>query len=143
MSEETDSNAVSQETPPTISNRRILWVMGFVVIFGSLAGLIFISRLFGIGFLIGGILAFINYYWLKTSLRKMFVETAEGEHRPHYSAARYISRYLALGAVLAIVFLTHTVPVESVVLGLGSFAFAIIIEAFIRIFSFLFKREEI
>ena len=73
----------------------------------------------------------------------MFVETAEGEHKPQYTAARYFSRYLALGAVLAGIFLTHTVPVESVVLGLGSFAFAIIIEAFIRIFSVLFRREGI
>lgn len=143
MSEETDSTEIVQTAPTPISNQRILWLMAAVVIFGSLATLIFVSKLFGLGFLIGGILAFINYYWLKSSLKKMFVETAEGEHRPHYSAARYISRYFTLGAILAIVFLTHTVPVESVVFGLSSFAFAILIEAFIRIFSLLFKREEI
>ena len=73
----------------------------------------------------------------------MFVETAEGEHKPHYSAARYISRYLTLGAVLGFIILTQTIPIESIVLGMSSFAFAIIIEAFIRIFSFLFRREGI
>lgn len=143
MSEETDSNAALQEQPPPISNRRILWAMAFVVIFGSLASLIFVSKVFGLGVFIGGILAFINYFWLKSSLKKMFVETVEGEHRPRYSAAGYISRYLTLGAVLTLVFLTEIVPIASIILGLGSFAFAILIEAFIRIFSLLFKREGI
>lgn len=143
MSEETDSNAALQEPPVPISNRRILWIMAIVVVLGSLASFIYVSRLFGLGVFIGGILAFINYYWLKHSLKKMFVETAEGEHKPRYSAARYISRYFTLGAVLGFIFLTHTVPIESVVLGMAGFAFAIIIEAFIRIFSFLFRREGI
>jgi len=143
MSEVTDSDAALQEPPAPISNRRILWIMAVVIVLGSIASFIYVSQLFGLGVLIGGILSFINYFWLKSSLKKMFVETAEGEHKPHYSAARYISRYLTLGAVLGIVFLTHTVPIEAVVLGIGSFAFAIIIEAFIRIFSFLFRREGI
>jgi hypothetical protein len=143
MSEETDSNAALQEPPVPISNRRILWTMGIIVVLGSLACLIFVSRQFGAGIFIGGILAFINYYWLKISLKRMFIETAEGEHKPRYSAARYMLRYLTLGAILALVFLTEVVPIASIVLGLGSFAFAIIIEAFIRIFSFLFRREGI
>lgn len=143
MSEETDSDAALQEPPVPISNRRILWTMGVLIVLGSLASLIFVSRLFGLGVFIGGVLAFINYYWLKHSLKKMFIETVEGEHKPRYSAARYISRYLALGAVLGFIILTHTVPIESVVLGMASFAFAIIIEAFIRIFSFIFGREGI
>jgi hypothetical protein len=143
MSEETDSNAALQEPPVPISNRRILWVMGIVVVLGSLTCLIFVSGRFGLGVFIGGILAFVNYYWLKVSLKKMFIETVEGEHKPRYTAVSHISRYLALGAILIFVFLTEIVPIASIVLGLGSFAFAIIIEAFIRIFSFLFRREGI
>ncbi len=142
MSEATDNNAVQPETETPISNRRILWVMGIVVVLGALACLIFISRASGLGFFIGGILAFINYYWLKSSLKKMFVETVEGEYKARYSAARYISRYFTLGAILTVVFLTEAVPIAAVILGLASFAFAIIIEAFIRIFSSLIKREE-
>jgi uncharacterized membrane protein HdeD (DUF308 family) len=143
MSEVTDSNAALQEPPTPISNRRILWMMAVVVVLGTLASFIFGSALFGTGFLIGGVLSFINYFWLKSSLKKMFIETVEGEHKPRYTAARYISRYFTIGAVLAVIFLTHTVPIASVILGIASFAFAIIIEAFIRIFSFFFRREEI
>jgi VanZ family protein len=141
MSETTDHNALPDEPATPISNRRILLEMAIVVILGGLACLIFVSKLFGLGVFIGGILAFVNYYWLKSSLQKMFIETAEGEHKARYSAARYILRYFTLGAILTVIFLTHTVPIESVILGLASLAFAILIEASIRIFSFFFKRE--
>ncbi len=139
MSEVSDSNS---ETVTPISNRRILWLMIIVVVSGTLASLIFVSQLWGLGFFIGGILSFLNFFWLKSSLKKMFVETSEGEHKPHYSAARYISRYFTLAGVLAIIFLTQTVPIASVIFGLVSFAFAIMFEAFIRIFSSLFKRKD-
>jgi hypothetical protein len=143
MSEASDSKREASEIPTPISNRRILWLMGAVIISGTLASLIFISRLWSLGFLIGGILSFLNFFWLKSSLRKMFVETSEGEHKPHYSAARYISRYFTLAAILAVIFLTQALPIASVIFGLVSLAFAILIEAFIRIFSALFKRKEL
>lgn len=144
MSEVSDNNNAGEqeESPTPISNQRILWLMAAVVILGSLACLIFVSRLSGLGFFIGGILAFVNFFWLKSSLKKMFVVSDEGEHKPYYSAARYISRYFTLAAILGLIFLTKTVPVESVIFGLVSFVFAVMIEAFIRIFSSFFKREE-
>jgi hypothetical protein len=141
MSETTDNNAAPSEQATPISNRRILWVMAIVVVLGALTSSVFVSPLFGLGIFIGGILAFVNYYWLKSSLKKMFIETEEGEHKARYSAARYILRYFTLGAILTVVFLTHTVPIESVILGLASMAFAIVVEAFIRICAFFFKRE--
>lgn len=139
MSEAPDSNSV--ETP--ISNRRIIWLMGVVVVLGSLAGLIFVSPLWSLGFFIGGVLSFGNFFWLKSSLKRMFVETTDGEFKPHYSAVRYVLRYFTLGAILGIIFLTHILPALAVVLGLVSLAFAVLIEAFIRIFSHFFKRKEI
>jgi len=139
MSEASDSNS---ETVTPISNRRILWLMVAVIVAGTLASLIFVSRLWALGFFIGGVLSVLNFFWLKSSLKKMFVETSEGEHKPHYSAIRYVSRYFTLAAILAVIFLTQIVPIASVIFGLVSLAFAILIEAFIRIFSSLFKREE-
>ena len=143
MSEATDNKDTKQQTPTPISNRRILWLMAAVVILGGLASLIFVSGLFGLGFFIGGILSFVNYFWLKSSLKKMFVETTDGEYKPHYSAARYLARYLSFAAILLIISLTRTVSVSAMILGLASFAFAIMIEAFIRIFSSFFKEKEI
>jgi chromate transport protein ChrA len=50
-------------------------------------------------------------------------------------------RYVSFGAVLTIVYLTEIVPVAAMLLGLASFALAIIIEAVIRLFSSVFKKE--
>ena len=143
MSEEADNSATGQETPTPISNQRILWLMAAVVILGTIAGLIFVSGLFGLGFFIGGILSFVNYYWLKHSLKKMFVETSEGEYKPHYSAFRYLTRYLTLAIILLAVFLMETRLIAPVIFGLASFAFAILFEAAIRLFNSFFKKKEI
>lgn len=142
MSEASDSNKTASETSTSFSNKRIVWLMILVMVSGSLANFIFISRLSALGFFIGSILSFINFFWLKSSLKKMFVETSEGEYHPHYSAAQYFLRYFTLASILAIIFLTQTLPIASVIFGLVSFVFAILIEAFIRIFSLLFKRKD-
>jgi hypothetical protein len=141
MSEVTDSVTTGQETPAPISNQRILWLMAIVAIAGSLATFIFVSPLFGLGIFIGGVLSFINYFWLKATLKRVFIETAGGEHKTRYSATRYFLRYITLGAILGIIFLTKTVSVGAVILGMTSFAFAIMIEASIRIFSGFLNKE--
>lgn len=142
MSEDTEPDAALKNDSAPISNKRIIYLMGFVVLLGGILSLVLISWLFSVGFFLGGVLSFVNYYWLKASLKKVF-EEAEGGIRPRVSATRYFLRYLALGLVLGFVFLTRTVPIASVILGLTSFAFAVLAEAFIRIFSTVFKQKEI
>ena len=51
-----------------------------------------------------------------------------------FLAGRAFIRYLTFGAVLAVIYLSKAVPMVAVLLGLASFAAAIIFEAFIRIF---------
>lgn len=142
MSDDTDSH-ITEPSIPNISHRRILWLMAIVAVSGGLAGSIFISCAFGIGVLLGGVLSFVNYYWLKISLRKIFASAVEHGEKQRFLAIRYFSRYLTLGAILAIVFLTQTLPIISVILGLSSFALAITVEGFIRLFSTFFKSGEL
>ncbi|MEZ5424913.1 MAG: ATP synthase subunit I [Pyrinomonadaceae bacterium] len=142
MSENSESDVNSREMIKQLSHRRILFVMGMIVILGSIFCSLYVSRLFGLGFFLGGILSFINYYWLKATLKRVFEEASEGE-RPAVSAGRYVGRYLAIGAIIGFVFLTRTVPVASVILGLTSFALAVLVEALIRIFLIVFNRKEI
>ncbi len=94
------------------------------------------------GFLIGGILSFVNYFWLKASLKTLFESVREGE-KPPAIAAGYFWRYLTIGALMLVVFLTKVFPVVAFVLGLVSFAFAVMIEAVLRVFSDVFRRKEI
>ena len=141
MSETNEPIAAEQETVAPLTHRRILTVMAIVAVLSAFVSFVLVSWQFGLGVLLGGILSFINYYWLKFSLKKIFEKTAHGE-RPRFLAVRYTTRYLVLGAVLLVVFLTKTVPVISVVLGMASFALAIVIEGFMRLFASFFNKKE-
>jgi len=140
MSENSEQTA--EQTIQTLSHRRILTIMAAVIVVSVLLGFIFVSSFFAVGVLIGGILSFVNYYWLKQSLKRIFDRAVMGE-QPRFLATRYFLRYMVFGIILAIIYLTKTVSVAAVLLGLGSFAFAIVIEGFIRLFSGLFKKREI
>ena len=142
MSEADNIIETEQPTPTVISHRRILWTMGAVALFASLAGFIFVSWQFGLGVVLGGILSLINYYWLKISLKKIFDQAVSGS-KPRFLAVRYFARYLTLGVILLIIFLTKTVPIVAVILGLGSFALAIVVEGLIRLFSSVFNSKEL
>jgi ATP synthase I chain len=139
MSDDSEPIAAQEETLPPMSQRRILMAMAATTIFGGLLGFTFVSWQFGAGVLFGGSLSLVNYYWLKASLKAVFAKAVAGE-KPRFLAGKYFLRYAAFGAILLIVFLTKTLPVISVLLGLASFAFAIVIEALILLFASFFKK---
>ena len=143
MSEDSEQITVEQqEAVQTLSHTRILILMAFVALFGAITGFIFVGPRFGIGVLIGGALSLVNYYWLKRSLKTVFEQVVEGE-KPPFLVGNYFMRYMTFGVILAIVYLTKVVSVVAVLLGLASFALAIIIEAFIRIFKSFSNKKEI
>jgi hypothetical protein len=145
MSGNSEPSAFEPETIAPLSHRRILWTMAIIVFVGAIASFVFISRQFGAGFTIGGSLAFLNYYWLKRSLKKIFdgvIASAETGEKPRFLAVNYFLRYLGVGALIYIVYLTEAVSMVAVLLGLCVFAVAIVIEGFIRMFSSISKREE-
>ena len=66
MSGNSEPVAAETEQSAPLSHRRILWTMVIVVIIGAILSFVFVSlRSSVLGFIIGGILAFFNYYWLK------------------------------------------------------------------------------
>ena len=142
MSESSEPIIDEQENLAPLSHRRILLIMGLLVLAGSILTFIFVSWQFGLGFMIGGILSFVNYYWLKISLKNVF-ERVITEEYPRFSATKYFLRYFVLGLILVIIYLTKTIPFIAVISGLLSFAFAILIEGLIRIFTAFFNKKEI
>jgi len=126
-------SGISEPVPPP-THGRILLIMAVLGAIGAIAGAVFVSIESGIGVLVGTGLAFVNYYWLRYSLRKVFADAAEGE-KPKISALRYISRYLALAAIVAVIYATGVLPIVPVILGLGAFGFAVVIDGIIRIFQ--------
>jgi hypothetical protein len=67
-------------------------------------------------------------------LRKIFAAAESGE-RPRMLAGKYFLRYVVLAIVVAVVYAADLLPIVALILGLGAFAFAVVIEGLIRIFS--------
>jgi len=90
--------------------------------------------------LIGGVLAYANYFWQRHSLKAIFDRAVDGK-KSHFLAARYILRYIVIGLVLGIIYLTDFVSVYAAIFGLASFSLAVVIEGFTSIFSSPARKE--
>jgi hypothetical protein len=134
MSEDIEPSAEHSENVRPPSHDRILVIMAALGIAGGIVGFIVESFAFGLGVLIGTALAFVNYYWLKSSLRKIFSAAESGE-RPRMLAGKYFLRYIVLAVVVAMIYLTGLVPIVALILGLAGFGFAVVIEGLIRMFQ--------
>jgi hypothetical protein len=129
---------------PQLTHRRILWIMAMVLIVGVAVSLIYARRDFTLGLMIGGALAFLNYYWLKLSLKNIFGAMAASGEKPRFLAMRYFLRYATLGIVVGLVYITNIASLLAVLLGLASIALAVVVEGLIRIFTpNSSKREEL
>lgn len=142
MSDDFKSTTDEQTTIVPISHSRILWIMAVILIIAVVGSLIFAEWRVTAGLMLGGILSFVNYYWLKFALKSVFEKAVEGA-KPRFLVGKYLLRYFAVGAVIVLVFLTKTISVAAVVCGLLAFAAAVIIESFILIFIHISKREEL
>ena len=123
----------TESTAPQISHKGILAVMSVVIVAVAIAGFIFGGTAFGFGVLFGGVLSFGNYFWLERSTRAIFDQTAMAT--TGILAAKYILRYAALGLILLLVYKVDVFPVAAVILGLASFAFAVVLQGLKNIIS--------
>lgn len=134
MSVDQQPLTTEEALPPQISHRRILIVMTILILVGTIAGTIFSADRFGLGILVGGVLAFANYFWQKNSLEASFSRTAAGG-KSEFPAFKFLLRYIALGLVVAFFYVTGALPIVAVVLGLAAFTFSVVIEGILGIFS--------
>ena len=134
MAEDIEPTGESAETAPPPTHQRILWIMAFLGIAGGIVGFAVESFAFGLGIVIGTALAFANYYWLKSSLRKIFDAARSGE-RPRMLAGKYFLRYIVLAIVVAVIYIADIVPIVALILGLAGFGFAVVIDGIIRMGS--------
>ena len=143
MSDEIEPVVPVEQAIVPLSHTRILVIMAVIGLAGSILGSALVSVSLGAGVFIGSVLAFVNYYWLKVSLKKIFDLAAETGERPRLLALKYFARYLVLGTVVAILYATGAVSIIGVILGMGSFGFAVVIEGILRIFSNPVSEKEI
>lgn len=94
------------------------------------------------GLLLGGILSFFNHHWLRTSLAAVFGDAAQAASRPRLSAARYVLRYFVIGLIVASAYTLDLISIGATIVGLCSFAAAIMIEALTQLYFAIVYREE-
>ena len=133
MDDDLDPLTSGSGQPPAISHSRLLIEMLGVIAAGSLLGSIFVNLGFGIGVIVGGAGSFANYFWQRNSTRALFESAASGRP-PAFLAFRYLLRYVAIGLFAAFFYYTSLLPITAVILGLASFALAVVIEGLISIF---------
>lgn len=126
----------TENTASLISNKGIVIVMLGLIAIGAIAGFTFAGNRGGAGVLMGGILAVINYLWLRHSTRALFAHRASSSVT--LLAAKYVLRYVALGAVLVLVHLSGAVPIGAVIAGLSAFAVAVVLTGLKNIFTSAF-----
>jgi hypothetical protein len=139
MDEPTETNGAG---PAPLSHFRIIVIMAAVAAAGSVLGYIYVEPKFGIGFGLGGILSFVNYYWMKYSLKAIFDEAEEGE-RPKLTGGKYVLRYVVFATVLGAVYLVDWHLMVPVIFGLTSFALAVVLEGIFRIIGSFGNRKGI
>ena len=109
-----------------ISNRSILITMAVLVGLGSIAGLLVGGVRAGAGVLVGGLLGFANYWWLDRVTKAIF--SPDAVTSSGLLAAKYVFRYMVIGGVLLLIYLSGVLPVAAVIAGLGAFAMAVVIQ---------------
>lgn len=122
--------------------RRLLRGMIASLAVAVLVSLIFAPWRVTTGLILGGALAFFNHHWLRTSLSAVFTGAARVGKAPKFGAARYVLRYFIVGAVVAAAYTFDLVSIGATLAGLCSFAAAIMIEAFTRLYFAIRYREE-
>ena len=134
MSDDRDPVDTDQQLTTTPRNERILVILAILSVGGSIAGAALVSARFGLSLLVGCVLAFVNYYWMQRSLKKIFSKAVEG-NRPSFLGAGYFIRYLVLGCVIAFFYVSQLLPVAGILIGMAGFGFAVLIEGFLRVFN--------
>lgn len=135
MSDETEPIAPPEQSIKPLSHVRILKIMGVIGIAGCVLGALLVSIKFGVGVFAGTGLAFVNYYWLKYSLKKVFDLAAETGEKPRLLGLKYFGRYVLLASIVAVLYATDAVSIIGLIFGMGSFGFAVVFEGLFNIFS--------
>src|ERR1044072_3769814 len=120
MSEISEPSDGSAGKPGSNTLRRVLLIMAVLLIIGVTVCLFAFGWRETVGLMIGGALSFLNFYWLKASLGKMFgVAAATGAAEPTgLWLLRYNLRFLFLLIMILGIFLTGLVSVAALLAGL-------------------------
>ena len=94
------------------------------------------------GLLIGGLLSLINHHWLQASVSAVVALAVDGE-KPKLNLAKFILRYLVVGAVAFLAYKFRIASLPALLAGLCTFVLALFAEALREMYFVIIQREEI
>jgi len=121
-------------------DERIFRTMAITVALSVIGTVPFFSWRVSAGLLVGGLLSLLNHHWMRTSISAVFSQTSVGA-KPRIKVARYVLRYLVIGATVYAAYRLDIVSLPATLVGLCSFVVALFVEAF-REFYFAITRRE-
>jgi heme/copper-type cytochrome/quinol oxidase subunit 4 len=124
------------------SEKRLLLFTAIVLIVLFVGSLWLQNWRVSLGVLLGGTLSFLNVYWLKLSLKNLFNKTPKSEMISQFNSSFYILRYVIIATIVAFMATLRLVSVAATIIGLLSFAFAILLEAIVQLYFVIVNREE-
>lgn len=124
------------------TEKRLLWIMSIASFVGVIGSLQFADWRVTSGLWLGCVLSLINFFWLKATLGKLLQAAVVEGGTPAFIAFRYLSRYLAVAAVVAFAYFLNIISIVATLVGLLTLALAICIEGFILIFFAIIGRNK-
>ena len=117
------ASSATEVPPGAVTERRISWL---TLLFGLVAALLVAvlrDRLWGLGLAIGGVLAWLNFRWLKRGLDALVLaSTAQaGKQKaavPLLSYFGIVFRYMLIALAVYVIFVYLRIPLVSMIVGL-------------------------
>ena len=124
---------------PAAMERRIFYLMCAINLVAVLVSGPFLPWRITTGLILGGILAWLNYRWLRSSIAAAFGSLTTGT-KPNVGITRFFLRYLAMGAAIGAAYWLDLVSVVATLAAMSSFAAAATAEGFFQtLFTVLHK----
>lgn len=106
-----------------------------------IASAAFMPWRFTTGLVLGGMLALINYHWLRSSVAAIFNIDAAAE-KPQVKISRHILRYFVVGLLAFMAYQLRFVSLAATITGLCAFVPALFVEAARQFYFIIIHREE-
>jgi hypothetical protein len=135
------STSWTADEDPAAVEQRIFRSMCVAVAVAVAASAVLWSWRITIGLALGGALSLVNHHWLRTAIAAAFGASVAGA-RPKIRIARYVLRYFIVGAIIAAAYSLNVVSLPATLLGLSSFAAALLFEGFMQIYFAIVNRGE-
>jgi hypothetical protein len=97
----------------------------------ALAGLAFVSIVFALSILTGGVLALINFYFLSSAMKRIL--SMEGGNAGRYAQIRFMLRMLLLGLIVYGLLVYTRIDALGLIIGLSILAVGIVVLALARL----------